>query len=378
MRIAVVRRKYSLSGGGAERYCVGLVRQFQALGQQVTVVGETIDERLRDEVEFVPVRVNHATSWTKNLSFAAGAAAALARGRFDVSLGLSHTAAVDVFRVTDRLQAHWLGVYYRHPLNRFVQRLNPRHRAVLALERSIYRSSSVRRVITESRLDQRLLAQYYGVPAEKVRTVYDGVDTNLFHPGVRQHGPALRAELGLGNEPLLVFASMDFEGKGLGPLLEAVAGLEARATRLVVVGRGRQGRFARRARQLGIADRVLFTGRRGDIERFFGAGDLLVLPTLYEPFGLVHLEALACGLPVITTATAGAADIIDVGHNGYVIPHAFAVAQLRETIDQHLGLSPEVREAMSRCCWETAREMTLERNARQTLDVLEEAVREKS
>src|SRR5690606_26045191 len=145
----------------AERYCVNLSRQLQALGHRITIIGETIDDDLRQEVEFLPVEVTHTTSWAKNRSFAENSARIVAQGKFDIVHGLSRTHAVDTFRVTDPLQAHWLNVYYEHPWQRCLQRLNPRHRMILRIERSIYQSPRVRRIITQSRLDSRLISEYY-------------------------------------------------------------------------------------------------------------------------------------------------------------------------------------------------------------------------
>ena len=378
MKIAIVRKEYSLRKGGAERYCVMLVKQLHAMGHELSVVGETIDDELLSEVSFLPVRVNHATSWTKNRSFSENASQVVLRGRFDVTLGLSRTPAVDVFRVTDRLHVHWMSVYYRNHLKQMLQGLNPRHRTILALERAIYQSKRVKRFITESQLDRRLLTHYYGVPEERIRTICNGVDTRIFNPTVRSATGDVRRELGLKHDqPLLVFAAMDFEGKGLRSLFNAVALMRNRNARVLVLGSGKQGRFSRLAKKLDISERVFFLGRRSDIQRYYGAGDLFVLPTIYEPFGLVHLEALACGLPVVTTATAGGADVIEEGVNGYVIPSAHAVDLLRDRMDEHLALPSIRREEMSASCWETAKGMTVERNALETLKVLEEVVSEK-
>jgi len=379
MHIALVRRNYSLKKAGAERYCVNLSRQLQALGHRITIIGETIDDDLRQEVEFLPVEVTHTTSWAKNRSFAENSARIVAQGKFDIVHGLSRTHAVDTFRVTDPLQAHWLNVYYEHPWQRCLQRLNPRHRMILRIERSIYQSPRVRRIITQSRLDSRLISEYYGVPPEKIRQVYNGVDTRTFCPQVREEGPAVREELGIErDQPLLVFASMDFRRKGLDTVLAAVAQLKTPDVRLLVLGDGQRRRYAKIAAHLSVSRNVIFAGRKQAIQRYYGAGDLFVLPTLYEPFPNVNLEAMGCGTPVLTSATAGGADIIREGQNGYVIPDPRDARLMAERIDQHLSLPDAARQTMAQCCWETAREMTLEKNARQTLAVLEEALVEKS
>ena len=379
MRIALVRKECSLRRGGAERYCAQLARQLIALGHSVTVIGESIDADLQDEIHFLPVEVNNATSWTKNRSFAENAGQAVQAGRFDVALGLSRAEGLDVFRVTDRLQAHWLHVRYPGRLRRFWEgRVNPRHRAIIGLERSLFAPEGPRRIITESQLDARQVSHYYGVAPDRIRTIYNGVDHEIFQPTVRSERNVVRGSLGLSRDcPLVVYASMDFRGKPLATVLMAMNQANNAKLRLLVVGAGPVQHYVRVAASLGIADRVTFAGRRDDIERFYGAGDLFVMPTAYEPFGLVHLEALACGLPVVTTATAGGAEVIDQGQNGYVIPNAWAVKELAACLDEYFALSADVRAAMSEAAVERARPFTPERNARETAQLLYEVCREK-
>lgn len=378
MHIAIVRRNYSLKKAGAERYCVNLSRQLKKLGHQITIIGEQIDPELRDEVGFVPVQVNRWTSWTKNRSFSANAAHLAADPRYDIVHALSRTPGVDTFRVTDPMQAHWLEVFYRNPVWRQVQKWNPRHRAILDIERQVYNSPRIRRFIVQSQLDARLLQKYYNVPTEKIRRVQNGVDTQTFHPGVRAQSQEVRASLGITPEqPVLVFASMDFRRKGLGSLFQAMTRCQTRDLRLLVLGDGAQNVYSRLAQQLGIGQQVLFLGRQSAMWQYYGAGDLFVLPTIYEPFPNVNLEAMACGLPVLTSATAGGADIIREGENGYLVEHPYAIQQLADAIDGHLALSHSQREAMRHTCVATAQGMTVEQNARATLAVFEEVLRDK-
>jgi UDP-glucose:(heptosyl)LPS alpha-1,3-glucosyltransferase len=106
-------------------------------------------------------------------------------------------------------------------------------------------------------------------------------------------------------------------------------------------------------------------------------GDLFVLPTIYEPFPNVNLEAMACGTPVITTETAGGADIIEPGRNGYLIPNAWAIDELAEKIDAHFSLPQAARNTMSEHCWRIASQLRVEDNARQVAQVFEEVLQEK-
>ncbi|WP_010582207.1 glycosyltransferase family 4 protein [Schlesneria paludicola] len=395
MHIGLVRRQCSLKKAGAERYCVNLFRGLQALGHRVTVIGESIDDELRAEVEFLPVAVNKLTSWTKNRSFAENCEKLIRSQSFDIVHGLSRVAGLDTYRLTDPMQTHWVKVWYRNPVSRWLQQLNPRHRAIFELERRLYRPTGVRRVIVQSKLDARLLTEYFGVDESRIRRIVNGVDTRTFHPGVRNDRAEVRAEifrqLGSGTHassmavgraddetPLLIFASMDFRRKGLDSLLLAMSRMKNREVCLLVLGAGDISGYQRRANAVGLAGRIHFAGRQSAIQRYYGAGDLFVLPTIYEPFPNVNLEAMACGTPVITTATAGGADIIESGCNGYVIPDAWAVDQLADQIDRHFSLSRPDRQVMSDHCWQTASKLRVEDNARQVAEVFEEVLREKN
>ncbi|MCA9071788.1 MAG: glycosyltransferase family 4 protein [Planctomycetaceae bacterium] len=378
MKIALVKKRYSLRHGGSERYCVVLARRLRQHGHDVAVIGERIDEELAGEVEFHKVPVNRLTSWTRNRSFAENAGRVAKAERFDLVYGLGRSFGLDAVRVTERLQSHWVNVYYRQPANRWLQKLNPRHRTLIDLERTIYRDDQTRRVVTQSWLDRKLVQEYYQIPEEKIRTIHNGVDITAFHPGVREEANTIREEFGLSaEEPLLVFASMDFEGKGLRSILKALKETHHRDCRLIVLGTGPERRFRRIAEELGVGSRVIFAGRRSDISRFYGAGDLFLLPTAYEPFPNVVLEAMACGLPVMTTTTSGGADILEPGKNGYLISEVHAVGEMVECLNQHFDSSASTREDMARHCWATAQEMTIEKNIEKTLELFEEVLSEK-
>lgn len=378
MHIAIVRRHCSLKKGGAERYCVNLFRGLQKLGHQVTIVGESIDDELRNEVEFIPVPVLKLNSWTKNKSFFVNTGHVLKQHRFDIVHGLSRVDGLDTFRLTERLQIHWVNSYYRNPITRWLQHMNPRHRVVFDLERQIFGPNGVRKVIVQSKLDARLLQQYFGVDESRICQIINGVDTTVFNPLARNERAAVREEWKIdGDTPLLVFASMDFRGKGLDSLLDAMARQQYKETRLLVVGQGSPGSFLRRAKALGIAHRVTFTGRQASIQRFYGAADLFVLPTIYEPFPNVNLEAMACGTPVITTATAGGAEIIHEGSNGYLISSAWSIDELAERIDHHLSLPWSRKQYMSDACWEGAARLRIVDNAQKVAAMFEDVVQER-
>ena len=212
------------------------------------------------------------------------------------------------------------------------------HRLLLALERRVFATTP--EIVAISRLGAQEIARIYSVPAARLSVVYNGVDLARFHPDNRaRHRGAARAEAAIPADAwVALFAGSGFERKGLATALEALAAMDDRTSRLLVVGKGDTRPYRATAERLGLGHRVVWLGARPDIERWYAAADALVLPTRYEPFGNVHLEALASGLPVVTTTAAGGAEAIAPDSGAVVAPgdaKAFAAA-----LDGLRGMDP--------------------------------------
>src|SRR5207237_7436129 len=136
-----------------------------------------------------------------------------------------------------------------------------------------------------------------------------------------RHRDAARADADVpASAYAMLFAGSGFERKGLSTAIRALAHLGDGGARLLVLGRGDAAPYRRLAGELGVAGRVVWLGARPDIERWYAAADVLVLPTRYEPFGNVHLEALASGLPAVTTTSAGGAEVVGADSGAVVEP----------------------------------------------------------
>ncbi|MEZ6047538.1 MAG: glycosyltransferase family 4 protein [Planctomycetaceae bacterium] len=146
---------------------------------------------------------------------------------------------------------------------------------------------------------------------------------------------------------------------------------------LAVLGQGPISQYQGIARDCNVTERVQFLGRRTDIQRFYGAGDLFIIPTAYEPFPNVNLEAMACRLPVLTTNTSGGADIIRRCENGYLIPEIDSVNEMIDLLNIHFEKSDSELETMRGHCWATAEQMPVQKNVERTLEVFEEVLHEK-
>ena len=169
-----------------------------------------------------------------------------------------------------------------------------------------------------------------------------------------------------------LFVAMNYRLKGLEPLLHAVSRLQTRAPfRLLVAGSPRTQPYKRLAQRLGIAERVCFVGPRRDVHNCYFAADFLVHPTFYDPCSLVVLEALACGLPVITSRFNGAGELLNPPQEGFVVSDPHDHAQLAECM-AHL-LDPRRRSACGQAARRAASNWTFEHHYRQLLEVLMEA-----
>jgi UDP-glucose:(heptosyl)LPS alpha-1,3-glucosyltransferase len=190
-----------------------------------------------------------------------------------------------------------------------------KHRLALAIEKRALAPGAVRRVIVNAEMVRRDLLARYPLEPARVRVISNGVDLEHFNPGRRAgEGAALRRELGIAPEaPLVLFLGTGYGRKGLGALLEAfpaVLAAEPRA-RLAVVGYdSAAARYAALAGRLGIDGATHFLGGRGDPEVCYAAADVFALPTRYDPFANATLEALASGLPVLTTAANGGSELL--------------------------------------------------------------------
>ncbi|MEJ7804217.1 MAG: glycosyltransferase family 4 protein, partial [Candidatus Limnocylindria bacterium] len=189
-------------------------------------------------------------------------------------------------------------------------------------ERHCYRPDRLDRVIAVSAALRNELVAAFPALHDRVRVIPNGTDTARFRPNTGDRA-AVREQLGLlPNGLVAIFAGGDWPRKGLHIAIEAIA--EASGWELLVIGRGDAEKHRRRAVDAGVAGRVHFAGAVGDPERYFAAADVFVLPTAYEGFPLVSIEAAATGLPLLMTREANAEAVLTDGVSGCVLPREAA------------------------------------------------------
>ncbi|GAB4389535.1 MAG: glycosyltransferase family 4 protein [Thermodesulfovibrionales bacterium] len=328
MKVGFVKKKFDPFGGG-ERYLASIIEGLREEGLDIHVFSS--DWKDTGGLTVHKVKTLRFTSPASVWSFNRNLARALAGMRLDCLVSFERVTFGDVYRAGDGCHREWLDIRRRveGSLKSLSFAVNPLHRLLLSMEEEIFRRT--RTIIANSRMVRDDILRHYEVPEGKIRVIYNGVDTRRFtnenRAGRRR---ALRRELGLPEDaPLVLFAGSGYERKGLGTLLKALPDM-ADPARVLVAGRGDIKGFSRLAAFLGVSERTIFLGPRRDIADLYAASDLFVLPTLYDPFSNATLEALASGLPVITTRKNGAAELVEDGEEGYVLSDMLASAELAD------------------------------------------------
>jgi UDP-glucose:(heptosyl)LPS alpha-1,3-glucosyltransferase len=328
MRFAIGLREFSKKKGGAERFLVDLCKRMATEGHEVHVYAEHHDEE-NSEIHFHPIKTISFPKSLQLLSFAMRATKEMENGKYDITFGVGNTLRADVLQPHGGV--HWAWFWrslraYDNPILwmiKFLGRvLSPKQWVSGWVEDAPYKRGSFPKFIAISDMVKQDMIKWYRVPAERIAVVYNGVDTEHFHPRNRQYREEIRRRHGVGDEWVVLFVSNNFRMKGLGFLIRALAKLKKASHpsfKLLVLGRDHQDSYLRLARGKGVSEEVIFVGSTDEPEKYYGASDLLVHPTFYDACSLTVLEALASGLPVITTYSNGASGIITQGQEGLVI-----------------------------------------------------------
>jgi UDP-glucose:(heptosyl)LPS alpha-1,3-glucosyltransferase len=332
MKLALICRPLRFHGG-VETATAGLMRELLRRRHSIDLL-TTTEQGEWPGVTVRRLAVVRQPSALRMLAFALAARRAVRDAGYDIVQSHERGLHQDIYRAGEGVHRAYLAA-----MGRRWAVVTPQHRLACALETRIFRLRSARHIVAISRGGKAEIERLFATPSERVSLVYNGVDLERFHPRNRARGgPATREALGVAEDSwVILFVGSGFERKGLGPLLQGFARVDDARRRLVVAGRGDTRLYAESARRLGISDRVTWVGPYREVERLYSAADVVALPALYEPFGNVHLEALAAGVPVLTSAQAGGSELISRGRNGWVVqmPSDEAIAEglraLRET-----------------------------------------------
>jgi UDP-glucose:(heptosyl)LPS alpha-1,3-glucosyltransferase len=366
LKIAYIVHDYHRRGGHS-RYVAELVDRFKQ-EHSIHVFANQIEEPHPEGITFHSIPAIRSSALSTILSFFLPAVF-LVRGRFDIihSQGFCgwhqdittchfiQDAWFDRLRVAQGGHLNW-----RQKLFRYL---------VSFLERTAFRSQTKRVIAISKRIQEDLKTYFHR--SKGVDVIYHGVDLETFHP--RQRDPwrqLVRKQLGVDDGACLVL----FVGnpdKGAEPALRAMARIPN--IPFAIVSGARYDRYRQIAQELGITDRVHFCPATNQVEKYFAAADIFLFPTVYDPFGMVITEAMAAGLPVVTSLAAGAAELIDPGIDGLLTKDAWDVDQITSEV-QKLVDAPGYRMQMGNAARKKIEAYTWDSVAEQTMAIYREIV----
>ncbi len=324
MRIALVVERFEPEAGGVENVAWQVAHGLARAGDAVDVIARRATASAQVRIR----TVNAPTSWQplRVWSFSRAAARAAPRESYDVVYSLARTTEQDVYRAGGGSHADYLQRRFRGSA-RALRRISPRHALLIGYERRVFADPS-QIVQCGSQMVRAEIERRHDVPAERLRVVRNGVDLERFRPPSRG-ARRLRDRPG---GPVWLFAGRGFARKGLDTALCALARSRVRDARLRVAGGDPPGPWQRLAKRLGVAQRVEFLGFRRNLPALYAEADALLLPTRYDDFANVCLEAAAAGLPVVTSAANGAAELLR-GDAGWVVEDAEDAGAFAEALD---------------------------------------------
>jgi UDP-glucose:(heptosyl)LPS alpha-1,3-glucosyltransferase len=384
-KIAFAMENFSRYAGGAESYAVSLATTLIENGWEVHLFGEAWDGE-PPEAHFHEIRIpRFLPAWIKLLLFALKHKKMAEKQDFDVIVGFGNTIYMNVYQShggVHRLSTARKLYAEKSPIRRFIKRivitLSIKQWTRAWIEAAPFRLKPRPKIVAISHMIKKDMESFFHTTANEIEVVYNGVDTARYNGSLRQctRGP-LRDKSGICEDDIVfLFVSYDLKKKGIEPLVEAAAKLKKTGNdnfKVLIVGGSPYRSLTGLVASLDLKDDIIFAGRVKSIDEFYANSDVFVLPTYYDACSLVVIEAMASGLPSITTTFNGASGIIVDGRNGYIISHPPDPADLADKM--HLLMDNKRRQKMSEEAFSTGREYSAERNHREMMRMLNEVAK---
>jgi UDP-glucose:(heptosyl)LPS alpha-1,3-glucosyltransferase len=362
LTIGFVRRGYSASGG-AESYLKRLAQGLVEAGHKVLLF-TTADWPRSDWAvgEIRHLRASAPMEFANELEELRGAIPV------DVLMSLERVCSCDVYRAGDGVHRGWLErrAALEKPWKRITRHFSGKHQDILRLEKGLLDDRRAERVIANSQMVKDEIVDLYNYRPDRIHVIRNGVPLEEFRFDSAMREKA-RSELGLAADELaILFVGSGWERKGLRFAVEAVESMSNPKLRLLVAGKGpRTGSHA------GV---IRFLGEVEDVRPLYAGADLFILPTIYDPFSNASLEALASGLPVITTRANGFSEVMEDKIHGSIVERPNDVAGLRRAIE--LWSDPTRRSAARSAILNRASQYDITKNVERTIAVLIQAATE--
>lgn len=345
------------------------------MGHEVHLIVGNIHVPIDKRIVVHKIPVIKLGRFLKILSFLLFSQRVLKKHQFDIIQGFGRTIKQDVFRAGGGCHKEYrknVIQKIRNPFLRYFKLYLPYQLLLLYIEKKQFSKNNFRKIVTVSNQVKKEIISHYNILEEDIEVIYNGVDIEALNPKNRErYFSEVRKKFNIKlNEKVILFLGTGFERKGLSLLIQAFAILmdDSPDIKLLVVGKDNNiQRYVHLSEELRVANRVVFTGPQSDVKMFYVAADVFVLPTLYEPFGNVCLEAMASGLPVITSRVNGVSEIME-GTDCLLLDDPTDIKGMAKKIGFLLANNVE-REKIARTVRKIAEHYTISNNAQQFVNL---------
>jgi UDP-glucose:(heptosyl)LPS alpha-1,3-glucosyltransferase len=312
-KIALVKYRFLGKQGGLERQAFKIIDELINRGHDVTLISsQTINYQ---SIHSVRLKTYAPKGFINLFVFNRRVSKYLEKNSFDQILSLDRTCFHTHIRAGNGVHQAYLKL--RKEKVGFLKRLsfilNPLHTTLLYLEKKGFLAKSLKTIFVNSELVKNQILSFYKLPKELIQVIHNGIDWELKKNSFtiwKETKEEWIKKLKLNPDfKTCVFIGHDFERKGLKHILDAL--FYSQNIQLLVIGQDKNlNKFKKLAKSLNLLDRVHFLDCFTDVTPFYALADALILPTLYDPFANVTLEALSMGVPVYTSSTNGASEVI--------------------------------------------------------------------
>ncbi len=359
-KIAVVIPKYGLVGG-AEQFASELTNRLSKHPDYSFHIFANRWQPDSDTFQFQKIPVITFPKFLTTLSFAWFVRNRLRRDDFSLVHSHERIFAADIYTLHGVPHRYWVDQVRCKKMSLF-------DRTTAWVERKLVYEGHCQRFVAVSHLTKEIFLNEYPVHPDRVCVIHPGVDLSGYASKNKDDARhAVRSRLQIGdNDVVIIFASMNFEIKGLDHILLSLAKLQkqGKKIKLIVAGKGNAKKYQRMAKEAGIADQIIFAGvvSRDQLVDLYLAGDLYMMLSRFDTFGMVVPEAMAAGLPVLISSHVGAKDLVQEGRNGFMIEnpsdHDYITSRLE------ILLNEQTRKTMSAAAVQTAAQNTWDRVAK--------------
>ncbi|MCK4934070.1 MAG: glycosyltransferase family 4 protein [Simkaniaceae bacterium] len=313
-------------GGGLEKYASKLSLAFARKRCDVTIFTTNFKENLEPNSP-IKIKLSPLKKFRNTAKYDQICTRHSQEASYDIIFSLDRTSNQTHLRAGNGVHRAFLEnrKLFDPRFKTLTARINPINRRVLQIEKAAFESSNLRTLFTNSYMVRKEILTYYNTDIDKIHVVHNGVEWHEMEKDFNDW-PLQKSKiaLDLDLDPTtyqFLFIGNGYRRKGLIPLLNALAILPMKDFHLSIVGKEKQlSDYITHAKKLGLQNKVTFFGPQKNIRQFYQMSDCLVIPSYYDPFANVTVEALAMGLLVISSKTNGGYEVLKE-QNGFVIPN---------------------------------------------------------